>query len=104
VTDSDPIHRNDVLVIFLTGLGVTSPAVPTGMPSPLNPLAIALTKPSVTIGGMQLPLSYYGLAPGEVGVYQINVKVPANVPTGLSMPLAISQGNYTSSTPVRVVE
>jgi uncharacterized protein (TIGR03437 family) len=104
VTDSDPVHRNDVLVIFLTGLGLTSPAVPTGMPSPLNPLAIALTKPSVTIGGMQLPLSYYGLAPGEVGVYQINVKVPANVPTGISVPLAISQGNYTSSMPVRVVE
>jgi uncharacterized protein (TIGR03437 family) len=104
VTDSDPIHRNDILVIFLTGLGVTSPAVPTGMPSPLNPLAIALTKPSVTIGGMQLPLSYYGLAPGEVGVYQINVRVPANVPTGISVPLAISQGNYTSSMPVRVVE
>lgn len=104
VTDSDPVHRNDILVIFLTGLGLTSPAVPTGMPSPLNPLAIALTKPSVTIGGMQLPLSYYGLAPGEVGVYQINVKVPANVPTGLSVPLAISQGNYTSSMPVRVVE
>jgi uncharacterized protein (TIGR03437 family) len=104
VTDSDPVHRNDVLVIFLTGLGLTSPAVPTGMPSPLNPLAIALTKPSVTIGGMQLPLSYYGLAPGEVGVYQINVKVPANAPTGLSVPLAISQGNYTSSMPVRVVE
>jgi len=104
VTDSDPVHRNDILVIFLTGLGLTSPAVPTGMPSPLNPLAIALTKPSVTIGGMQLPLSYYGLAPGEVGVYQINVRVPANVPTGLSVPLAISQGNYTSSMPVRVVE
>jgi uncharacterized protein (TIGR03437 family) len=74
------------------------------MPSPLNPLSIALTKPSVSLGGMQLALSYWGLAPGEVGVYQINVKVPANVPTGLAMPLAISQGNYISSTPVRVVE
>jgi uncharacterized protein (TIGR03437 family) len=104
VTDSDPIHRNDVLVIFLTGLGLTSPAVPTGMPAPMSPLAVALTKPTVTIGGMDLPLSYYGLAPGLVGVNQINVKVPANVPTGLSVSFTISQGTYNSSMPVRVVE
>ncbi len=104
VTDSDPVHRNDVLVIFLTGLGLTSPAVATGMPAPMSPLAVALTKPSVSIGGMDLPLFYYGLAPGLVGVNQINVKVPGNVPTGISVPLAISQGNYTSSISVRVVE
>jgi uncharacterized protein (TIGR03437 family) len=104
VTDSDPVHRNDVLVIFLTGLGQTSPAVGTGMPAPMSPLSIALTKPTVSIGGVQLALSYYGLAPGLVGVNQINVKVPANVPTGLSMPLTISQGSYISSTSVRVVE
>ncbi len=104
VTDSDPVHRNDVLVIFLTGLGQTSPAVATGMPAPMSPLSIALTKPTVSIGGVQLPLFYYGLAPGLVGVNQINVKVPANVPTGLSMPLTISQGTYISSTSVRVVE
>jgi uncharacterized protein (TIGR03437 family) len=104
VTDSDPVHRNDVLVIFLTGLGLTSPAVATGMPAPIAPLAVALTKPKVTIGGMDLALSYYGLAPGLVGVNQINVKVPANAPTGISVPLAISQGTYSSSIAVRVVE
>ena len=104
VTDSDPVHKNDTLVIYLTGLGLTNPAVPTGMPSPSDPLAIALVKPTVSIGGVALPLSYYGLAPGKVGVYQINVRVPSNVPTGLSVPLAISQGGYTSSLSVRVVE
>jgi len=104
VTDSDPVHRNDVLLIFLTGMGLTSPAVPTGNPAPLNPLAVTLTQPTVTIGGVQLPLLYYGLAPGEVGVYQINAKVPANVPAGLSVPVKISQGSYSSSLSVRVVE
>lgn len=104
VTDSDPVHRNDVLLIFLTGMGLTSPAVPTGNPAPLNPLAIALTAPTVSIGGVQLPLLYFGLAPGEVGVYQINAKVPANVPAGLSVPLTINQGSYSSSLNVRVVE
>lgn len=104
VTDSDPVHKNDILVIFLTGLGLTSPAVPTGMPAPSDPPAVALTKPTVTIGGVALSVLYYGLAPGEVGVYQINVKVPANVPTGLDLPFTITQGGYSSSLSVRVVD
>jgi uncharacterized protein (TIGR03437 family) len=104
VTDSDPIHKNDILVIFLTGMGLTSPAVATGAPSPLNPLAIALVKPTVTIGNSQLGVLYFGLAPGEVGVYQINVQVPSNIQAGLSVPLTITQGSFSSSLSVRVVE
>jgi uncharacterized protein (TIGR03437 family) len=106
VTASHPIHRksNTALVIYLTGLGPTSPAVTTGTPAPFNPLAVALTKPTVTLGGFQLPLLYAGLAPGLVGVDQINVLVPFKVPTGISVPLVISQGSISSSIPVRVVD
>jgi uncharacterized protein (TIGR03437 family) len=104
VTDSDPIHKNDVLVIFLTGMGATNPAVPTGMPAPVSPLAVALNKPTVTLGNTQLGLLYYGAAPGEVGVYQINVQVPSSVKAGLSVPLTITQGAFSSSLSVRVVE
>jgi len=105
VTDSHPIHQQSgtALVIYLTGLGQTSPAVPSGMPAPVNPLATALTKPTVTLGGVQLPLLYWGLAPGLVGVNQINVNVPKNVPVGLSVPLVISQGTGSTAIPVRVV-
>jgi uncharacterized protein (TIGR03437 family) len=106
VTDSHPIHRKDktALVIYLTGLGPTTPAVPTGMPAPLSPLATALTRPSITLGGVQLQLLYFGLAPGLVGVNQINVEVPGNVPDGLSVPLVIGQGPSSTSLSVRVVD
>jgi uncharacterized protein (TIGR03437 family) len=106
VTDSHPIHRkgNEALVIYTTGLGVTSPAVASGMPSPKQPLAIALTAPTVTLGGVSLPVLYYGLAPGEVGVYQINVSVPASVPAGLADQLVITQGAGTTSISLRVVD
>src|SRR5579864_8649354 len=105
VTDSHPIHRRDntALVIYGTGLGQTSPAVQSGMPSPISPLAVALTKPTVTLGGTQLPLLYYGLTPGEVGVYQINVTVPGNVPVGW-LPLVISQGGASTTLTVRVTD
>ena len=105
VTDSHPIHRRDntALVIYGTGLGLTSPAVQSGMPAPMSPLAVALTKPTVTLGGVALPLLYYGLTPGEVGVYQINVTVPGNVPAGW-VPLVISQGSASTTLTVRVAD
>jgi uncharacterized protein (TIGR03437 family) len=106
VTNSHPVHRNagQYLVIYLTGLGQTNPAVGTGSPAPMNPLAVALNKPTVSIGGVDVPVAFYGLTPGEVGVYQINVKVPNNVPTGLSVPLAISQGSFATTLSLRVVD
>jgi uncharacterized protein (TIGR03437 family) len=102
-TDSNPIHRSDTLVIYVTGLGQTNPAGLTGYPAPGSPLANTLTSVNVTLGGMNLPVIYAGLAPGEVGVGQINVTVPGNAPTGLGMPLTITQGSANVSVPMRVI-
>ncbi len=102
-TDSNPIHRGDILILYLTGLGQTNPAGLTGYPAPGDPLATALTLPTVSIGGVNLPVSYAGLAPGEVGVYQINVQVPGSTPVGLGLPLTINQGAGTVTVPMRVI-
>lgn len=103
VTDSNPIHRNDSLTIYLTGCGNTTPPVGDGLPAPVNPLAIALSTPSVALGSTQLPVSYAGLAPGQVGVCQLNVSVPHDAPTGLGIPLIINQGGATQTLSLRVV-
>jgi uncharacterized protein (TIGR03437 family) len=104
VTGADPVHRGDALIIWATGLGQTTPAGQTGLPSPSKPLAQALNVPQITLGNMDLPLIYAGLAPHYVGVYQINVQVPRNVPSGLSVPLVINQGGTSTTIPLRVVE
>ena len=106
ITPSHPIHRDSgsALVIYLTGLGQTYPAVPTGQPAPSNPLSVSLVQPTVTLGGVNLPVLYSGLAPGLVGVDQINVSVPSNVPTGFSVPLVITEGDVSTSIPERVVD
>lgn len=103
VTPSNPVHKGDTLVIYLTGLGQTNPPVPDGQPGPAVPLAVALTQPVITLGGVPLTIAFAGLAPGEVGVYQINVTVPGGVPQGLSIPLSIKQGAIKTSVPLRVV-
>ena len=96
--------RNDMLVIYLTGMGQTSPTIDDGLPAPRDPLASALAVPVVRLAGTELPVIYAGLAPGEVGVYQINVTVPRSTPQGLNMPLTISQGGSVHTLGLRVVD
>ena len=104
VTLSNPTHPDDVLMIFATGLGLTTPEVPSGFAAPSDPLALALQEPVVSIGGVEIPVSFAGLVPGYVGLYQINARVTADVPEGLEVPLTIRQGVSSTTLNVRVVK
>jgi uncharacterized protein (TIGR03437 family) len=104
VTPSNPIHPRDVLTIYATGLGATVPVVAAGYPGPSEPPAVAAVSPDVRLGGIPLAVSYAGLAPGEVGVYQINVQAPGWVPEGSAVPLTVSQSGISTSVSVRVVD
>jgi uncharacterized protein (TIGR03437 family) len=103
VTGSNPIHPKDTLLIYATGLGRTDPEVDAGLPAPADPAAQALIQPSVTLGGAALEVASAALAPGEVGVYQIRAVVPWRVTEGAQVPLTISQGGYSTTLAVRVV-
>jgi uncharacterized protein (TIGR03437 family) len=96
---SQPVKRGDFLAIYCTGLGAVNNTPADGAPAPSSPpLATTLANPTVTIGGMPAVVSYSGLAPGLVGLYQVNVQVPVNAPTGPAVNLAISVGSLTSNT------
>jgi uncharacterized protein (TIGR03437 family) len=104
VTPANPIHPDDRLVIYLTGMGRTSPEVPAGDAAPSDPLAQAQVQPNVSLGGVPLAVDFAGLTPGLVGVYQINARVPfKGLPTGFEIPLTITQGGGSTTVPVRVV-
>ncbi|MGA2434393.1 MAG: hypothetical protein ABSG25_03820 [Bryobacteraceae bacterium] len=102
-TLSNPIHENDWITIFVTGLGDTSPSVGDGQPSPANPLAEAVL-PTVTLGNSALEVTSATLVPGQVGVYQIVAHVPMKgVQLGMSVPLTIAAGTVSATVDVRVV-
>jgi|SRR5271157_428523 len=105
VTPTNPVHQGDTLVIYLTGLGTTLPAVDAGLAAPPSPLSWATDAPALTLGGSPLTLLYAGLVPGYIsGLYQINATVPTvGVPQGISIPLVISQGGGSTTLYVRVV-
>jgi uncharacterized protein (TIGR03437 family) len=57
----------------------------------------------VTIGGVTANVSFSGLAPGFVGLYQVNALVP-DIGAGSAVPVAISIGGVTSNTVTIVVQ
>jgi uncharacterized protein (TIGR03437 family) len=103
VTLSNPIRREDTISIYLTGLGNTLPAIEAGTPAGSSPLPLAVVAPSVQIGNEPLTIEFAGLAPGQVGVYQINAYVPRGVPLGLDVPLTVRQGGQSTQVAVRVI-
>ena len=103
ITPTNPIHPNDTIVIWATGLGRTSPPIDSGMPAPSDPLPSAVIVPAVSLGGTALNVIYAGLVPGSVGLYQINATVPGKVPNGLEIPLVVNQGGSSTTLNMRVV-
>jgi uncharacterized protein (TIGR03437 family) len=104
VTPTNPLHYGDSITIWATGLGRTNPPIDSGMPAPSNPLPTAVITPTVMLGGMQMSISYAGLVPGSVGLYQINATVPNGVPQGLDIPMVVNQGGTTTTLSMRVVK
>jgi uncharacterized protein (TIGR03437 family) len=92
------------ILIYCTGLGAVANQPATGSPGPSSPLAETTTAPTVTIGGVTANVSFSGLAPGYVGLYQVNALVPAGVAAGSAVPVAISIGGVTSNTATIAVQ
>ena len=83
VTAAAPAARGEVLQLYLTGLGAVTPAISTGEVAPSQePLARTGVTPQVSVSGVNAELFYSGLAPGLIGVYQLNFRVPENASTG----------------------
>ena len=54
--------------------------------------------PTITIGGKPADIQFSGLAPCFVGLWQLNVKVPEDAPTGGDVPMVITLNDQTGST------
>ena len=66
-----------------------------------SPLYLTVLTPSVTIGGQPPTVVFSGLGPGYSGLYQVDVQIPANAPSG-DLPIVVSIGGNTSQKGVTV--
>ncbi len=97
---TNPAARGSVIQIFATGAGETDPPLLAGEPAPVsgNPLILTRVQPTVTIGGLNARVLFSGMAPGWVGLWQINAEVPQDVAPGPAVPMTITAGGVASNT------
>jgi uncharacterized protein (TIGR03437 family) len=72
----------EVIVLWATGFGPTTPAAPPGVAVPSTTGYPTATLPAVTVDS--IPAIVYGaaLAPGSAGLYQIAIQVPPSLSDG----------------------
>jgi len=94
---SDPNANNrDVLIIYASGLGPVDSTLPNGANS-IDKLRTATAPIQVLVGGIPAQLIFAGLTPQFVGIYQINVRMPAGVTPGNAVPIQLVQNGNTST-------
>lgn len=102
VSQANPAHKGDVILLYATGGGVTTPQSVDGLILPDQPFPIVSASTFAKIGGVNCPVVYAGGASGLVaGALQINVQVASEVPTG-QQPVSLSIGDVATRSGVTV--
>jgi uncharacterized protein (TIGR03437 family) len=105
VSGASPAKPGEAVIMWCTGVGVTSPPGATGNHgNTAEPFNRTVETPIVTIGGQTAQVLFSGLAPCCAALYQVNLVVPAGTPAGdqpvvLTMPVsgAASRSGVTIS-------
>jgi uncharacterized protein (TIGR03437 family) len=110
-SSSNPALSGSTITLYGTGQGQVSPAVLDGQPAPSAPLSNTVAVPTsdaktcqnnqpsvcVQVGTTFGNISYSGLAPGFIGLWQINVALPQGV-TGSNVPVRVVINGTPSNT------
>lgn len=97
------IARGSILFFYATGEGATTPdgsetriTGVTDIPRPRGTV-------SVKLGTVEVPVEWSGSTPQSVaGLYQVNIRVPANAATGDAVPISVTVAGMPSQTGVTV--
>jgi uncharacterized protein (TIGR03437 family) len=89
VTEAAPVRANEILILFVTGLGLPSIKQETGNPSPVDRLVPLLQTVTASVGGVPAKALFSGLAPGLIGVAQVILEMPGELPAGNRLPLLL---------------
>jgi uncharacterized protein (TIGR03437 family) len=109
VSGSSPPVPGEVVSASVMGLGTVGENLPIGAAAPADPPATTVATPQMFIGKLPMTVTFSGLAPGSVGLYQVNATVPANLPqlsiwtSGCGITLIMNgQSETWASVPMRV--
>lgn len=82
VNAAAPAAPGEVLTLYSIGLGAVEPTIAAGAAASGSPLHHVTDAVLVAIAGKEAKTLYAGLAPGSVGMYQINFEMPQDLIPG----------------------
>jgi glucosylceramidase len=76
-SQNSPAAAGQAILLFGTGLGAVSPAVPTGAAASTDQLSYVTAPVTATMGGVPVKVLFAGMAPGFAGLWQVNLEIPS---------------------------
>ena len=89
------------VTVYLSGQGRVNPGVATGAVAPADLISVPMLPVTATIGGKPADVLFAGLTPGAIGLFQVNLRIPA-MASG-DYPLIITVGQAASNAPMLAV-
>ena len=90
------VGPGDIVTLYGTGEGQTTPPGQTGVPVDANALPIPIAAARVLIGGVEQTILYIGGAPKFSGLLQINIELVVGTPVGPAVPIVVIIGGVGS--------
>jgi uncharacterized protein (TIGR03437 family) len=82
VTETNPARVGETVQLYVSGLGTVNPAIADGAAGPSDTFSMTNDRIAVYIDRQPAKVTYAGLAPTQVGIYQLNVVVPPGTHSG----------------------
>jgi uncharacterized protein (TIGR03437 family) len=95
INQGNPVKPGDIVQLFCGGLGPVTNQPVSGVQAPSDRFQETTTRATVTVAGKPADVFFSGIAPGTVGLYQVNFYVPPGTPSGLQ-PVVVSIGGADS--------
>jgi minor extracellular serine protease Vpr len=97
VTRDDPARPGEIVHLYMTGLGPVTPASPL---SHVSGQLVAFWQGGLPTNMPRPEVLFAGLAPGFLGVYQVDVRVPQISPTVLGISVQVGNSGTAAEFPV----
>ena len=104
VTPDSPASPGELIILYASGLGATSPDLPVSGAPAVAQLIKRFADIRVLVNGAavdQGSIAYAGVSPGSAGLYQVNVRLPATSDPDPEIRLAI--GDQSSAAGLKLV-
>jgi uncharacterized protein (TIGR03437 family) len=93
---SNPAKVGGTIIAYLTGAGPVSNQPADGAAAGSSPLSEVTSTVTASIGGQPATVSFAGLTPDFVGLWQANIVIPSGLAQG-NLPLTVTVGGQTSN-------